>query len=502
LVSPPLGTAIITAVQAFDNGLPQSYQQGFGDPILRQSMPYYAFYAQDTWNIRPNLTLNYGVRYELDVRSSPVPTDKNNFAPRIGFSWDPRNNKRTVIRGGFGIYYAQIYSQIDNIVNTLGEINGYRQIAQVLSPLSASNPAAVNGPINIYQTLRAQGVIGVPQTTRTIQASDLTQFGIAISHTGPRPPLTVLFQIDPNYQNPYSEQATLGIEHEIASGLSVSANYIFGRTLRITRARDINLLPRPAGPLGIPNWADPACSGAGIFTCFKDPTLYQNNNYESTANAFYNGMILEVSRRFGRNFSLAGNYTFSKAMDEVTDYNSDYQANDQTNLRAERALCDFDQRHRVVFYGYLQSPYKGVSNGSLAKDVLADFSLTPIFRYSSSRPFNLLTGVDINGDRHSTTDRPIFAGRNTGIGPDFWTFDLRLARTIRMGGESKTLELTAEAFNLFNRLNFGSANNTVGTNFRGPFNVHASADLGPSVPLGYTSALDARRIQLGIRFSF
>ncbi len=502
LVSPALGVAPISALQAFDLGLPQSYQQGFGDPILKQGFPFYAFYAQDTWNVLPNLTLNYGARYELDVRTSPVPTDKNNFAPRVGFAWDPFGNKRTAIRGGFGIFYAQIYSQIDNIVTTLGEIDGYRQIAQVLSPLSAANPLAANGPINIFQKLRAQGVIGVPQSARPILESDLSQFGISVAHTGPRPPLTVLFQIDPNYRNPYSQQGTLGIEQEIATGLSVSANYIFARTLKITRARDLNLLPRPVGPRGIADWGDAACAGAGIFTCFKDPTLYQNNLYESTARAFYHGMIVEISKRFGRNLSLAGNYTFSKALDEVTDYNSDYQANDQTNLRAERAVSGFDQRHKVVFYANLQSPFHGTSGHSVMKSIIADFGLTPIFRYNSARPFNLLAGVEVNNDRHNTTDRPIFAGRNTGIGPEFWTFDLRLARIIRLGSESRTLELTAEAFNLFNHLNFASVNNTVGAAFAGPFNVSANPALGPSSPLGYTAAAEARRFQLGLRFSF
>jgi hypothetical protein len=305
-----------------------------------------------------------------------------------------------------------------------------------------------------------------------------------------------------NFLDRTNHSETYTFPRSITSSTRWAKSTATARTLRITRARDINLLPRPVGPLGIANWADPACSGAGIFGCFKDPTLYQDNLYESTANAFYNGMILEVSKRFGRNLSLAGNYTFSKALDEVTDYKSDYQANDQTNLRAERALPEFDQRHKIVFYAYLQSPFKGVSNGSLAKNILADFGLTPIFRYNSPRPFNLLAGVDTNGDRHSTTDRPIFAGRNTGIGPDFWAFDLRLARVIRMGGESRALELTAEAFNLFNRLNYGSVNNTVGSNFTGPFNVHANPNLGPSAPLGYTSALEARRIQLGLRFTF
>ncbi|MBZ5499857.1 MAG: TonB-dependent receptor [Acidobacteriia bacterium] len=502
LLSPQLQSTSITAVQAFDLGLPQSYQQGFGDPMLRFAAPYYAFYAQDSWNPRSDFTLNFGLRYELDVRNTQVPTDRNNFAPRIGFAWDPWNNKRTVVRGGFGIYYAQIYGQIDAVVTALGEINGYRQIAQVLSPLMRDKPLAPNGPINIYQTLRAQGVIGVPTSSRTIQPSDLTQFGIYVSHTGPRPPLTVLFQIDPNYRNPYSEQGSLGIEHEISSGLSASASYIFARTARIARARDLNLIPRPPGSLGISNWADPACAGAGIYSCFKDPALYQNNNYESTANAFYHGMILEISKRFGSNASLACNYTFSKAIDEVTDSNSDYQANDQTNLRAERALSAFDQRHKVVFYAYLQSPYHADPADSLAKHLLADFALTPVFRYNSARPFNLLTGVDINGDRHSTTDRPIFAGRNTGIGPDYWTFDLRLGRVIRLGGESRILELMAEAFNMFNRLNYASVNNTVGPNFSGPFHVPANPNLGPSAPLGYTSAVEARRFQLGLRFSF
>ncbi len=229
LVSPALGAAPITALQAFDLGLPQSYQTGFGDPTIASTDPFVAFYAQDSWNLRSNLTLNYGLRYELDDRRDPLPTDKNNFAPRFGFAWDPWNNKRTVIRGGYGIFYSPIYYQIDYVVDALNEIDGFRQIAQVLTTLNAANPLAVNGPINIFQTLRAQGVIGVPQTTRTITPADLAQFGIIVSQTGPRPPLTVLFRPDPNYRNAYSQQASLGIEHEFASGFSTAANYIFAQ---------------------------------------------------------------------------------------------------------------------------------------------------------------------------------------------------------------------------------------------------------------------------------
>jgi hypothetical protein len=136
------------------------------------------------------------------------------------------------------------------------------------------------------------------------------------------------------------------------------------------------------------------------------------------------------------------------------------------------------------------------------KRVIADFVVTPIFRANSARPFNLLTGAELNGDRHSSTDRPVMAGRNTGIGPDFWTVDLRLTRTIKLRSETRRLEVMLEGFNLFNRLNFSSVNNTVGTNFAPPYRVNASRALGPSSPLGFTSAFDARRIQLGLRFSF
>ena len=213
-----------------------------------------------------------------------------------------------------------------------------------------------------------------------------------------------------------------------------------------------------------------------------------------------------------RNFSIAGNYTFSKAFDQVTDYNSDFRAMDQTNEKAERSLSAFDQRHKVVLYSVLESPHRKESDG-LLKSILADNSLTPIFRYNSSRPFNLLAGVDVNGDRSTNGDRPPLVGRNTGIGPDFWTVDMRLARRIPLGAETRTLELTAEAFNLFNRLNFASINNTVGPNPPGTgpnqnpdlaqtVHVEGRRDRGPSQPLGFNSAFEPRRIQLGLRLRF
>ncbi len=504
-VNPVLASTTLTGLQAFNLGLPQFYQQGFGDPVVFATYPLYAGFVQETWKPRSNLTLNFGLRYEVDTRKEPLPTDKNNVAPRFGFAWDPWNDHKTTIRGGYGLYFSQIDYQIDYVVNALNEINGFRQIAQIFTSLSAANPLAVNGPVNIFQTLRRQGVIAVPFPTRTITPDDLKQFGITVSQTGPRPPLTAIFRNSPDYQNPYSQQASFGIEREIARGFSVSGSYIFVRGAKITRARDDNLLPAPVNPaLGIRFWGATATNPTGL-AFFKQPLLLQDNVYESTANSFYHGLILEATKRFSRNFSFFGNYTFSKAMDEVVDFNSDFQPNDQTNLRAERALSSFDQRHKVVLYAVMQTPRYG--GGSAAARFFSDFVFTPIFRANSARPFNLLAGTEVNGDRHSTTDRPIFMGRNTGIGPGFWTFDVRLSRRIGLG-EHRSLELMFEAFNLFNHLNFSSVNNFVCVDVAVArcradlLSVNPRHDVGPSKPLGFTSAFDPRRIQLGLRLNF
>ena len=489
LVSSQLAATTINQLQGLDQGLPTSYQQGFGNGIVKATLPYYSFYAQDTWNVRPNLTFNYGLRYELDNRLNPVPTYKKNFGPRVGFSWDPLSDKKTIVRGGYGIFYAPDLFVVDYVSTALNEINGFRPLPQVLTTLNSADPFAINGPPNIFRTLQSQGVIGIPQTVRTIAASDLAQFGITVSQTGPRNPLSVLFRPDPTYRNPDAQQASLAVEREFSKGLSVSASYTWVLTQHITRARDINLLPRPIYPgSGIREWtARSGCTGAGLSQCFRDPLLYQEILYESAASAVYNGGIVELTKRFSGSFALSGNYTYSKAFDEVTDYNSDFRAMDQTNEKAERALSAFDERHKFVAYAVLQN---------------RGFTLTPIFRANSGRPFNLLTGSDLNGDRSTNGDRPAFAGRNTGMGPAFWTFDLRLARQLKVGSETRVLELTAEGFNLFNRLNFSSINNTVGPAFQGPFNVTGRNDRSPSQPLGFTSAFDPRRIQLGARFRF
>ena len=238
----------------------------------------------------------------------------------------------------------------------------------------------------------------------------------------------------------------------------------------------------------------------------------QNNQYTAAASALYEGLILEVKKRFSDHFTMFGNYTYSKGFDTSTDFNTDYGPQDPTNLGLDRALSEFDERNKVVVAGIFDSPWK--------RAVLSGFQLSPIFQYHSGHPFNLLAGTEVNGDGHTTNERPIGANRDTGLGPNYIDFDMRLTWQHKLG-ERVNMILTAEGFNIANRTNFASVNNEVSPLFGLPtnvggggnttFNVHGikpgtvlpdGSIATSSTPLGFTSALPKREVQLGIRFAF
>lgn len=502
--------APINSLQSWSLQAPAFYEQGFGNPVFVEQRPYSATFAQDAWRPLPNFTLNYGLRYEVDSEHAPLGTYTKNLAPRVSFAWDPFGHEKTVIRGGYGIFYSPTYEQIPNVVHTLGNVNGARQIANTMIPIQGlpTNPRVNSAAI--FSTLFAQGKIlcGTPPdgAAACVTPSDLTQFGVTVSNTGPLPPGTVLFSSQPNYRNPQSQQASFGVEQEIGS-LSISANYIYVHTTHLPWAVDHNLLPgapvvRGTGANGLPtnglplqSWAAPQClSNPG--SCFADPTrtVLQNNQYSSVAAAIYNGGYFEVKKRISDPFTLTASYTYSKVLDDTTDFNSDYAAFNEVDLRAERAQSDFDQRHKVALAAIVEIPHQ-------YPRALRGFSLSSIIAYNSGHPFNLLAGADINGDGHFTNDRPPGAPRNSGLGPDYFNLDMRLSRRFKLG-EKPTLLFTAEGFNLPNRINYATVNNIVGADFAPPFTAHGTARLSPSQPLGFTAALPRREVQLGAHLSF
>ncbi len=575
-----LSAAAIDSLQTASLGAPQVYQQGFGNADYpAYTRPFTAGYWQDAWHMAANFTLTYGIRYEIDSEYLPLSTYYRDVAPRVSFAWDPFKNHKTVIRGGYGIFYGPIDTQIPQVDLSLGVLNknystvenqnnksqvrdqvnnvvatcgiGVTQfgpagtifpgsgsspctrfIAIYVDPLTPSGLPFLQNAAAVFQGLFAQGLIQCTTPTAgnaaCIKPSDVAQFGIFVQNSGQLSPLTVLFSNPPNYKTPYAQQASIGIEREVAPGFSVSLSGIYSHTLRLPVAIDTNLLNAPmstvtlangktvsyrnwntgpaADPLGgteFPGGVSPCAItlnafGQPVSPCFANVLIAQNNQYTSAASALYEGGILEIKKRFSQSFTLFGNYTFSKGFDTSTDFNSDYGPQDPTNLGLDRGLSEFDERHKVVVAGVFDSPWKG--------SILGGFQLAPIFTYHSGHPFNLLAGGEVNGNNHTTNERPIGAPRDTGLGPDFINFDMRLSWRHKLH-EKASMQITAEGFNIANRTNFASVNNEVSPLFGfapgfTTFNVHGSKLLSPSQPLGFTSAFPKREIQMGLRLTF
>ena len=493
----------INALQAYNLNLPIVYQQGFGPDTASGANIRTGFYGQDTWKIRRNLTLNYGLRYSINREPYGLNLDKNDFQPRAGFAYDIGGDGKTVIRGGAGIFSAYVNRLVSGVIRTLGNPNFPDDNINIVLATATSNliPGAnLPSSFAVYQRLLAV----TNGFTRTATAADLAFFNIVPRENSP---LEVRFTGDPNYKTPESYQASLAIERDLGRGFSFEASYLYNRGIYLTRNRDINQFkatgaPNANNPGGGPTFV--RSFNPAISSDFRNSFRFQDNQYESSANSFYNAGTFVLRKRFAQNFSILAHYTLSKTIDEVTDFNSDFSAQNPLNLRADRGLSSFDQRHRVVLTGVFQTPKFG---DSAASSIFSNFVLAPVFNYGSGRPFNLLLGFDANNDGRSQSDRPGAVGRNTGKGESLYTFDMRLSRRLKFS-ERRYLELIAEGFNLFNRTNLQGINNSVGGLSIAARNelivgtARGNRNAAPTTPLGFTSAGQARQFQFGARFGF
>ena len=483
---PELGAALgdpISSLQAYALGLPLVYQQGFGDPTWVGWKRRYDFFAEAAWRLRPEFLLTLGVRYELEPKTL-FPADRNNFAPRLGFAWSP--DAETVVRGGFGIYYGRIEGQISYINDLLGE---GQQIFQVFVPLTGL--AGVNSTLTgerltsaeIYQTAVRRGIFG----TRTITPQDLAIHGI---DPGPGLPLRVQFQVSPDAVNPYSQQGSLEIQRELA-GYALSVGYNLNLGVHLIRPLDVNIYEAGTDAEGRP------------VVGFRNPLILQDNVFGSWGNSSYHALIVQLQKRFSDGFTVSAHHTWSKTMDENTDFNSSFQPHLQWDAKAERALSSFHRAHSFVAHTVVELPWSS-SDGDRGWEhaLIRDFTLSGILHARSGAPFNLNAGYDSVGDRHTDTHRPWGVGRNTGLGPDFFSVDLRLNRAFPFG-EDRSVAFIAEAFNLFNRTNFKTVNSTVGKLSLEELPARPVGQRGPATePFSYTSAFDPRQFQFSLRLNF
>jgi len=402
------GVYQFASMNTFLSGNYQTFQQAFGVPSQLQSNPNVGVFGQDEWRVRPDLTINAGLRYDLQFLPDPIQTDTDNISPRLGIVWAP-GDRKTVVRASFGLYYDRIPLRATS--NAL-QRGGSKYIVVQLSPTQPGAPVFPN-------ILSVQ-----PATLPT------------------KPNIT---RIDPNIESSYSQQANFQIERELPGNAVVSVGYLHVRALHLILSRNANVPTVPVSA-GIPNLGRP------------DPNWGNISRFESSGKSNYDGMVVSYNQRATSWASMRVSYTLSKAIDDAGNF---FFSSVQNNfdINDDRGLSDNDQRHRLVVSGSLEVPRHDKATGF--QRFLCGFQAGYIFTYASRLPFNVLLGSDRNFDTNFN-DRPVGVGRNTGRGFDFASLDLRLSRRFRLT-ERVDLQLLAEGFNVLNHANLGVPNNTFGS---------------------------------------
>ena len=396
------------------------YTQTFGASVVTQSNPNLGLYAQDEWKATPALTLNAGVRYDLQWLET-IHTDRNNLSPRAGFAWSPLASRRLVIRGGGGLFYDRV---------------PLRAVANAI--LSAGNTADVT---NLRQNSinLSPGQAGAPVFPATLAAAV------------PSVTLPALTTMDRRMQNAFSRQASLEIEHQVGARGTVSAGYQFTGGRRLIIAVNQNV---------------PSCTPAGTNNgCRPNPAFANNSQYSPLARSRAHGLHLSFVQRPGSWGHYRVSYTLSKALSNVGNFFFSAPI-DPFDVSKDWGRSDDDQRHRVVVNG--------------AATVLG-FQLSGVVQAYSALPINVTSGVTT---LQGTAGRPVvngaFIARNAGAGPDFFSAAIRVSRAFAVRDRVK-IEGLFEVFNLTNRTNVVTVNGNFGA---GPYPERPAASFGQPTAVG------------------
>jgi hypothetical protein len=485
----PLGSYEFSNLEDFALGQYNNFSQATGKPRFSFGVPYYGFYAQDTFRVRPNLTLEMGLREDFQVYPQPAenpafpltgqyPNQFRRLGPRLGFAWQPA--AKTVVRGGFGDFYTNM--------------NG----------LNYRNAVISNG-LASQQTEASTSYISGPPNQQIPTFPSILPANSPLFAASPDISL-----ISPQFRVPYILQASLQVEREISESTTVSIGTMWNHGVHILSgsAYDPNLNPLvgtttyvtcPAGTTTAP------CSGPTITLPNMDnglltegrinPNLGQINELISPAQNYYNSLFVQLQRRMTRGLSLQFSYTYAKSiMLDGMDFNNQFDFSDT------HAPSLLDQRHRISVATVYRPGLDKLTASDKGRAVLSGWVLSTVMDFSSGRPYAALlspactsstlsfTNCDgANGNLNDTAfnqDTANTAGGINGAGPtpgiglnSFYgpwleRIDLGLARSFRIT-EGKELQFQAQAFNLFNHANYYVQNgdginqlqyNPIGTN--------------------------------------
>ena len=455
--------------------------QNEGNPVFPLTVPYYGFYIQDKFRVRPDLAFDIGAREDFQVFPQPdpnpafplagqYPNQYRRVAPRFGFAYQPFH--KTVVRGGFGLFY------------------------DLLNGVNYENSVVTNGSST--------------HKTNTLAFFDFTQpanqqsptFPNAISNPTPAPSSNISL-VHPDFRTPYVMAASLEIQQQLGANttLSVGTMWTHGVHLISSTGYDLNLKPPPGTTTYVicpPGTTTAPCSGRTLVLPNLDaillggqegaiaPNLGQLNALISPGLNHYNSLYLQLQRRVSNGLALLVSYTFSKnILFNGADFNNQF---DFSNTRGPSLL---DQRHRLSVAAIYQSDLRRWRN-SAVRALLSDWTLSTVMQFNSGRPYaavlnnacnsstlsfnncdgpsvilndsatlestnNSANGIGFNGPSPAV-------GLNSFYGPWIVEVDLGIARMFRLS-EKHSLTFKAQAFNLFNRANFfvqnGSGVNSV-----------------------------------------
>jgi hypothetical protein len=461
------GVLRFLSIPNFLAGNAVSYNRNQGNPYIGQRATEYNFYAQDDWQIHPRLVLNLGLRYEYNTVPTEVNNriedryrflpDRNNFAPRIGFAWRADRDGKTAVRGGYGVFY--------NVLE-LSFVGLTRFNPPLIANLVNANPRFPN---------LDQG------------GSQATPSGLVIPQRDAR--------------QPYNQHFNLTVERQLSTNTTLSAGYVGTQGVKAPRTS------RPNGGDGMPQGQRP------------DTSIGVVNLLETAAASNYHGLQTQFQWRMRGVYVQAG-YTWSKMIDEVSDFPSSNQnlsrdilALDESNWRLNRALSDFDVRHNANIGWSWELPWLRSNRW------IGGWSLQGIANMHSGRPYTLYSGTDnligsnsnrildlpgtltrFGGSNRQAialapgTTRPMITppagilgtiGRNTESSDSFVTFSVSAGKAFVFSDRWR-LEFRAESFNVPNTVSYAN-----------PDGVLTSPNFGQAI-----SAFDPRQIQLALRLTF